>query len=241
MKVLATLILAGVVILGSSHPAAAFKISPFKTAMVPDANATQVYRVENNSDEPIAVQVSVQTWDIQPDGTEVNKDADDDFAVFPAQVVLKARESRAVRIQWLGDTNVKTEKAFRVLAEQVPTNLSGLPDAGSRLKFLLRFKAGLYVAPEGLTAQVRVAGYEPVAGGLRVNVENTGGAHMLLKQPVLTLTLADGRAQKISGDALKALEDANIHAGSTRYFDISVPSDVANSVRGASLDFQPGF
>lgn len=241
MKSWFALVLSVALLLSGGH-AHAFKISPFKTSMEPIPQASQVYRIENNSDESIAVQISVQNWEITPDGTEINTDAEDEFAVFPAQVVLKPRESRGVRIQWLGDAAPAQERAYRVLAEQIPANLAGVPDEGARLKFLLRFKAGLYMTPEDAQgADIRVVDTAVQGDTLRLTLQNNGASHVLMRNPVLTLQMADGHNRIITGEVAAPLHDANMHAGARRYFDIILPAGDAAGVRGASLTFDSGF
>lgn len=242
-RILAVLLSAIAVLAGSANPAAPLKISPFKAAMTAAAAgaASSVFYIENNSDEPAAVQVSVQKWDMLPDGTEVNADAEDAFTVFPAQVVLKAHERRAVRVQWLGDTMPETEQAFRIVAEQIPITLKDTPASGSGLRFLLRFKAALYIGPPRATHEVSVEKIEPVGSGtLRVTLVNKGSGHTLMRKPVLTLTCADGQTVTLHEKDLTKLAGSNIHAGKIRFFDISVPSGLP-SVTAANLVFESAF
>lgn len=224
-------------------PAFALKVSPFKAALPPDGSGGgQVFRVDNNSAEPAAVQVSVLTWDIAPDGSETNADAEPEFSIFPAQMVLKPFESRAVRVQWLGRGPLASEKAYRLMVEQLPVHLQGTPDAGSAVRFMLRFKAALYISPPAAKSDVAVSAVAPAPDGrLRVTLANKGTAHALLRNPVLKLTLQDGKTAAITGDPLKPLEGENIHAGRTRYFDLALPGHPAQTVAAAHLDFEPAF
>jgi fimbrial chaperone protein len=224
-------------------PAFALKISPFKTTL--DAGASlpaQVFRIENNSAEPAAIQISVMTWDIAPDGTETNADAEKDFAVFPSQVVLPPHENRAVRVQWLGAFPGGAEKPYRLVAEQLPVNLSGTPGGGSAVRFLLRFKAALYVAAGAVKSDISVAEVKDEGGGkIGLTVVNKGTGHDLLHNPSLRLRLADGSEEKIAGEALKPLESENLHPGRTRRFEIFLPRPPASRIVSAALDFESSF
>lgn len=229
-----------VTLLCISHEAAALKISPFKASITPSTDkATQVFRIENNSNESAAIQVSVQTWAIAPNGEEINNDAEDDFSVFPAQMVLKPHESRAVRVQYLGEMP-DAEKAYRVLAEQIPINLQDTQNAGSGVKFLLRFKAGLYVTPIGAKSHVVVSGVEKQENLVRITLNNKGTLHTLLREPVLRLETDAGETVTLDKDQIKPMDSANMHAGIARSFDIEVPSGLT-SVRSAKLEYEPGF
>lgn len=233
--------LALVFLLAGAMPAFALKISPFKASLdVTDPNATQLFRIENNSAEPAAVQVSVTTWRILPDGTEQNEDAEGDFIVFPAQVVLQPHESRAVRVQYAGPPGT-VEKAYRLVAEQLPVRLQDTPGAGSAVRFMLRFKAALYVVPGKVKSEIAVRDVENSGCDLAVTLVNKGTGHSLIRDPELDLRLKNGGGKTLSGDMLAKLAGENIHAGSERRFGILLPPELCANVESAALQFKPAF
>lgn len=242
-------VLAAAFVCGTPSPSHALKIMPFKASMVPRASgAGQVFMIENNSAEPAAVQVSIMTWEIAPDGTETNRDAEDEFSVFPAQLVLAPHESRAVRVQWLSPEIPQAERAYRVIAEQIPIRLQNTPQAASAVRFMLRFRGALYVTPERAASDVAVQSVSasPDGKSLRVMLVNRGTAHTILRNPVLTVNVAGGGAPvSLSGPALNVVNGENIHAGSVRYFDIDAPSLRAltdsGQVLSAMISFDPSF
>jgi len=228
--------------MGVSFPAQALKISPFKATLLPHSpQMTQVFRLENNSDATAALQVSILSWNIAPDGTEINEEVEDDFVVFPAQLVLPPHESRAIRIQWRGPPDIKSEKSYRVLAEQIPVRLKDTPETGSAVKFMVRFKAALYVTPPGIKSNVTVKETRFENNRLHITLTNDGTAHTLLKSPVLTLTGADGKIVTLDSAALKPMDGENMHAGATRIFIVPAPADNLTAIRSAHLDFEPAF
>lgn len=230
------------IFLGISHPAFALRISPFKATIDPDAKIkNQVFRVENNSDEPIAVQVSVLTWDMQSDGTEINNDASKEFAVFPAQVILKPHEGRSVRVQWLGSGIPDIERPYRVLVEQIATNLNNMPERQTGVKFMLRFMAALYVTPQNPKSDVEISNYKILPGNiLHVDLTNKGGEHTLLKNTSLKI-VSGTNIIVLVGDQLKPIEGENIHAGKTRSFDITLPPNAPANITAARISFDNGF
>jgi fimbrial chaperone protein len=75
--------------------AEAFRFVPFTADFAPSGpGANQTFRVENNSEEPIAVEISVHRRAMNLDGSDALTPADDDFVVFPAQVVPRALAAR---------------------------------------------------------------------------------------------------------------------------------------------------
>lgn len=229
-----------VALLLAPRSAFALKIAPFKLTVMP--GDSQVIRIENNADEEAAVQVSVMTWEVAPDGTETNHDAEADFVVFPPQVVLGPHESRAVRIQWLGAMDVPVEKSYRLIAEQLPVRLKETPGSGSAVKFMLKFKAALYVVSGKTQSHVTVAATQITAPGqLSVTLHNDGNGHTLLQKPVLHLKYGDGRTQDLSGDTLKSINGENVHANATRIFTIHFSPLTNAPIASATIDYNTAF
>jgi hypothetical protein len=73
------------------------------------------YILENDSLDPPAVQISIVKRVQVEDGTETLTPADNEFLVFPAQLILLPKEKRTVRIQWLGPVKPERELAEVVL------------------------------------------------------------------------------------------------------------------------------
>lgn len=233
------LLLSGFLLLPDT--AFALKISPFKTSMT---GGSVVFRVENNSSDPAAIQVSALTWEVSPDGSEMNNDAEEDFVIFPPQLVLKPHESRAVRVQYLGAPEGSREKAYRLVAEQLPVNLQETPAAGSAVRFMLKFKAALYVAPGKVESDVAAESATALPDSrIRVTLVNKGTGHAILRKPELEIIFSDGGRVAVPSEVLSVMEGENIHAGNKRYFDIA--PDLAGrrtaDIAGAVFSYRPAF
>jgi len=220
----------------------ALKLTPFKTVLVPGRDGdSQVFRIENNSNAPAAVQVSVLSWIITPEGEEKNAEAEDDFVIFPAQLILKAHESRAVRVQWLGDPAPAREMPYRIVAEQIPITLRNTPPAETGLMFMIKFMGALYVGPANPKPDIDVQVEKSSGNRMRVILNNKGSGHALLEHPELTLSGGDGSTIVLNENALKAMAGINLHPGNTRHFDIPIPPDLHFPVSHAHLQYQYGF
>lgn len=135
--------------------AQAFRFSPFRVKFEPSgAGANQLFTVENNAGAPASVQIRIVTRVMDVDGGEKNTDAEKDFAIYPAQMVLKPHAKRSVRVQWMGDPGLKEEKAYRIIAEQFPVNLDKEKPKTSAVKFLVTYRGALFVTPPGLAHNV---------------------------------------------------------------------------------------
>jgi fimbrial chaperone protein len=96
------------------------------------------------------------------------------------------------------------------------------------MRLLVRYIASLYVVPDGVRADVRLASAGPSADGsmLELVFENAGTAHALLSD--LVLTIAGGGNEVVLGkDALETVAGQNILAGHTRRFVMPWPAGIA--------------
>lgn len=226
----------GLVFLCIAVPASAFKISPFKMSLRVGADGgTAMLKIENSAPEPVAVQVRAVTWRIDPSGAEENKDASSDFIIFPSQLVLGPRETKSVRLQYKGENPGASEKAYRIIAEQLPVNLKDVPEGKAGVRLLLTFKAALYVSGAEVKSDIvlRQISRQP-DGRYRLNIENKGTGHGIIKSPELTLHLPGGAEKKIAPKDLRVLEGQNIQAGASRVIDLALPG-IASDVIGAEL------
>jgi fimbrial chaperone protein len=185
--------------------------------------------VENPSDEPMAIEITLKERHQKEDGKE-DTPATKELSAFPPQLIVPPKERRTVRISWLG-TPPKDELAFRVIAEQLPLEVNGEKKKGSGIKMLLKYVAALYVDPGKTKHNLIVTKIEP-GTELKVTIKNSGNAHAPLLSPVLTLKKNDEKI--VLKDALlKGLAGENILAGSQRVFTIPAIKGVDASYEGS--------
>lgn len=228
----------------AADPASAFQLLPMSMAFAPTgAEATQTFAVNNEANEPVAVQIYIVKREVAADGTETLTPADADFLVFPPQAAVPAGKSQLVQVRWLGSRTLATELAYRIIAEQLPVALADRGQTGGRLEILMRYEGAVYITPPGATPNVvvdSVARVDTTEGPkLKVALHNAGTAHGLLDQVALTVTgkAADGRAASVElrGEALGALASPNILAGGKRDFLLPWPANLAADGLTATL------
>jgi fimbrial chaperone protein len=226
-------------LLASAPPAAAFRLVPiemeFATA---GSGAMQVFRVENDRTEPAAIEMRMMARDMEPDGTDRLAPAEEDFVVHPQQIVLMPGQSQSVRVQYIGTRALRAERAYRLIAEQLPVDLGGSGPQGGQVRLLVRYVASVYVVPDGARPEVRVAGAAAVSEAgqrfVELLVENGGTAHQILAEPRLSLS-AGGGTVTLEGQALSALGGENVLAGVRRRFLLPWPSGLGDGPITASL------
>jgi fimbrial chaperone protein len=234
MRIL-SLVFSLVLLLAMAGDALAFKFSPFRVKFNPSgAGASQLFTVENNTEQPATVQIRVTTREVDINGVEKNNDAEKDFIIYPAQLALRGHESRSVRIQWVGDPNLSTEKAYRIIAEQLPVDLSKDKRKRSAVRFLVDYRASAFVTPAGLAPNVTLSSYEATTIGkekmLALVFNNSGTQHALLRN--LTLKLKNDKGNIVtlsSNDTLKNITGENILAGHSRRFLLPWPQALTGS------------
>ena len=190
--------------------------------------ATQTFRLENETNESVAVVVKVMTREVSADGEETNVETKD-FTVFPSQVALNARQSQMVRVQWRGPSAPRKELAYRIIAEQLPVKRALEPNAHV-IQIVMRYVGSVYVVPSGVRPDITVAAARAVTDVqnrrmLELVLRNKGRSHGLLDEPVLTVA-AGGSSRILKDDQLKEILGENILAESERRFLIPWPQDL---------------
>jgi fimbrial chaperone protein len=203
--------------------AQAFRISPMVISFSPEGRgANQVLLLENPGSEKIPVQIEIFERH-HADGQE-SRTKTAGFTVYPEQIALLPEEKRNIRITWNGAPKLDAEKAFRIVATQLPVNFkekdSKPAKAKVSLNFMLQYVASAYVTEEAFQPKLVVKSMKVDANGLAVLVVvNEGKAHQVISQTELKIHDANG----ISLPTLKAreeLESINLLAGETRTLKI---------------------
>lgn len=231
----------------AASPCAALQFTPFVQDFAPQGReARRTYSLENDGDAPIAVQVRMVERRMALDGSEQNLDAEDDFVVFPPQLVLQPGERRTVRVQWIGDPAPTVELAYRIIVEQLPVDFGGPARTGLNVQLLVRYEGAVYIAPPGVAGAAALEAVEPVEGGggakrLAVTVVNRGTAHTVLRSPRLALkSQRDSSAATLPAERLDGLRGENVLAGGRRRFVLPWPDGLTFGPVTAEMSFTAG-
>lgn len=213
-------LLCAVFLMLTSVSANALQMNPLSLVLKPSGGgAKQSVTVSNESNEPIAVQLSVTTRQ-QVNNKEVRKPADHEFNIYPPQMIIPARSTQKVRIEWLGAGQIPREKAYRLIAEQVFVSLDNKNQTG--VKMLMTLVGALYVQPNGTKSNLKVTNVKRHGNQLAVTVANSGNRHRLMKYA--TLILRNGaQTLSIKGKQLLGLDGNNVLGGATKRFLIPLP------------------
>lgn len=240
------LVQVSIVILGFSSidRSYAYKLIPISAELSPSGKSSrQVFRIENNSNEPIAVELKVYARDMELDGKDVLKDAEDDFVIYPRQAIVMPGKSQAIRLQWIGNPKPDRELAYRFISEQLPVSFSENDSQGGRVSLLVRFIASIYIVPNGARPNILVKQVEPVKLNknekyLEITLVNKGNKHSLIKDPILKLKSGKSSVD-LGPEQLPQLASQNILSGKTRKFIIPWPQALSSTEKiTASLEYR---
>ena len=139
---------------------AAFTFSPISQEFTEGGkNSSHVFTITNDSpSERIAVKVSIFKRLVNEEGRESLEPCPGDFLIYPVQSILNPGDSRSVRIKWQGGTVGKREKAYRIIAEQLPVDFreDELHSDGAGIRFTFRYEGSLYVLSPGAEPDIQL-------------------------------------------------------------------------------------
>jgi len=212
--------------LGLCFSVQAMTFSPIEMDFSPTGRgATRIFRLENNTSEPTAVEMTIKSRAMAINGDDVLGDAEDQFNIYPPQLVLQPGQFQSVRVQYVGSATLDNERAFRLVAEQLPVDLGEAPQDGGRMRLLVKYIASVYVVPRNVRALLSVSEAQIVSEGaqrwLQVKVQNDGGTRKILKNAKLIIG-----PLSLSGDALLGMEGENVLAQTARVFRVKLPTEV---------------
>lgn len=196
--------LIAIILIVFANQASAFRIGPFKLILqASGALSNDTILVENNTYETKAIVISTALRDIDNNGDEVRKDADEELIAFPSQMVLRPGQKQKVRVSYIGESEITDERAYRFIAEQVPLKvLEKLVDedyqetANGSINIMLRYEAGVYVQPYGIAMrpELKLLGYDIDSANKMLNakIENSGSAHIILDDKIVSIRDKNG-------------------------------------------------
>ena len=143
----------------------AMRVSPMVSELT-TTGAGSAARIEvgNVGSAALPFETVVTRMDIDANGNIVETPADDDFLVFPPQGVVPVGGRQVVRVQWVGEPDIKQSQAYYLWVRQLPVSTDAeVPDAGGAVSVtvLYTMKALIVVAPPGAEPKVEIVSVRP--------------------------------------------------------------------------------
>ena len=232
MKPLILAVAAVTVAIGAT-PCAAYTLDPISRVFTPSGSeSTQFFEIGNPGTERVALVVSFATLERDLDYVETNHDADDEFLVYPTQMIVAAGGKQTVRVTWLGTPRPAQELAFRIKVQQVPIEvldrkMTAL--ATGKVRVLVTYNGSIFIRPAHAAPQVRPESAVRTQGqdgrdAIAIVLVNAGGAVGMVRSCSLRLTAAGEPPIELSERALAGLANTRVLAGGRRRYLVAWPA-----------------
>lgn len=186
-----TLLLAAVVL---TDQAFAQRVQPMSYELSPSGSSSSTsLRIENNSKVDMTLELMANKIVVDENGTETTLPAEDDFLIFPPQLILKSGKTQAVRVKYIGEPTIDQSVPYRISIKQIPIDLSGSGKSG--VGMVVNFHTLAHVAPKSAKTDLHVSGLSNNGGGTwKITIDNRGKKMGRLSQTVWKFT--DGSQSK---------------------------------------------
>lgn len=172
-------LLASIIPLASAD---ASRVSPMSVELEPYGRQS-IARIQfaNTTSREFPVEVRAFRGEISEEGELTLIPADEDFIIFPPQLVVAPLGEQVFRVQYVGDPELPGALVYYMSVRQLPVELE---DGPPQVQVLVNFNVFVNVEPDGTTAIARVDTIEAATGeedstGLSVRVANDGNGMLL--------------------------------------------------------------
>jgi fimbrial chaperone protein len=177
LPILGLILSIALLVLPPGVQAGALSISPVRI-MLTSGTTSGLMTVRNESPDPVRLQLTLHTWQENPDGT-MQLAPTEDLVVFPGLLQLKPNESRKVRIGLSVQQDVAFEKTYRVFLEELPDS-SKLDH--NQVRVLARIGVPIFLQPREPKPGWAPAVSHPDDQGFLLQLKNTGNVHLILQE-----------------------------------------------------------
>lgn len=231
-----------------------FKFNPMSQSLeLAEGRKSSQFTVENDTDQKMAIELTVKERKMDLIGNEKHP-ATSDLSIFPPQIIIPPKEKRTVRVSWNGPADLKVEKPYRVIAEQMNVKVDDKTKNQTGIDIKMIYMAAFYIAPKDIEAKLSASidkseeakkmliDFEQMKHdaafknqkvkppftfkpGLLVKVSNTGSKHKILMKPKLTFTKGSEKWVLEEKD-LEGFAGENVLAESERVFNIKTKKNI---------------
>lgn len=178
--------------------AEAMRVSPMVSELTTTgAGSSARIEVGNVGSAALPFETRITRIEMGPDGEITETPADEDFLVFPPQGIVPTNGRQVVRVQWVGDAEIDSSKAYYLWVRQLPVDFERTNEGGGSLQVavLYTMKALIVVAPPGATAEVSVESVVPTMVAQKapdIDPSLTGGQEIVVpEEPGIEVTVVN--------------------------------------------------
>lgn len=218
-----------------SAQTAGLSVSPPYARFAPGQQTAEV-RLTNESDKPVSVQASAQSWQQNADGVEQESEATD-FALYPKVFTVAPGQTQVVRLGRLptAPPRPQTEVAYRLTLRELPVD----DGKGQGISVTTRLRLPVWLLPTEKRADWalgEIAALAPesaaqnpdkkidaAARGAAVGVHNRGNVHVRLVDVVYSALAGDGTVK-----SEVTVPGWYVLAGANKPFPVKLPDGFCN-------------
>ena len=139
----------------SALPAQAQRVQPMSYELAPSGSkAATSLRIENTSKVDMTLELIASRISVDGNGIETRASAEDDFLIFPPQLILKSGKTQAIRVKYIGEPILSESSAYRISLKQIPIDLTG--SGQSRVGMVVNFHTLAHVTPPDAEVDLQV-------------------------------------------------------------------------------------
>lgn len=209
----------------------AYQFSPLNVTFDPTgAGSAKVYTIVNDSDAPIAIEVSAVKRNVDIDGEEYYDDASAYFSIQPNKTIVNPQSTQLVRVQYRGPRTTTEELSFRIISEQIPYSTGAKSESeGQMISFLFVYSTSAYVRASRIVEKTSSSAFINEEGKLEVRIENTGSVHQLLNDLSVTVKGNNGKTYVLTEEDMGTIKGSNLLVGATLRMVLDVPEVLSSA------------
>lgn len=146
-------ILAAIVSLGlllTPITASATRVSPMVVDLSPSGRgSTGRVVMINDAARDIPFEVLMMRGEISTDGKLEMVPADEDFLVFPTQVLVKSNSRQMFRVQYIGNPELAQSEIYYMSIKQIPVALETTEESTAQVQVLVNYNILVNIVPDG--------------------------------------------------------------------------------------------
>ena len=205
----------------------AFKFTPMSVSIsANEGDRHTIVYLENDSSSPIAIQMTLAKRVMNQYGEETYPEENNELSIYPAQLIIPPYEKRSVKVSYNGPKTIEAEKAFRIIAEQLPIEVEKTKKKKTNVKILLRYIAALYIDNDNTQSQIELSKFETSKNDITFYVKNSGTKHQVLSNLKLRISKKNEKAFEINSVDLKNFSGENVLANQERIFKLPLNNEL---------------
>lgn len=204
----------------------AINLAPMTETLDSKSKKNIVFKVSNPSKEPVAVQFAVLKV-LDTNGIEKRVETQT-VEAYPTQFVLAPKESKSVRVRYMGASLPKQEEVYRIIAKEldIDVNDKKVEDTQGKVKAQIKMRFSyeglLFVHQADAQAQLKVENFQQTPKGVTLSVSNIGTSSAL---PNLSnynyFANVKGKEYLLTKKDLKDVEFKRVLAGKVNTFNLT--------------------